>query len=96
MQHVKSIYAFLASSPWMLLMGQDPFQHPHQPPQTTCKVHTRYGSRKDDNHRFDFSKMIHIYTHVACVIGIKLKHDKFALLWGEAEKKFAYCYPKVT
>ena len=22
--------------------------------------------------------------------------DKFALLWGEAQKKIAYCYPKVT
>ena len=22
--------------------------------------------------------------------------NKFALLWGEAQKKIAYCYPKVT
>ena len=28
-----------------------------------------------------------------CVISIK---DKFALLWGEAQKKIAYSYPRVT
>ena len=24
------------------------------------------------------------------------KYNKFALHWGEAQKKIAYCYPKVT
>ena len=30
------------------------------------------------------------FTHVHCAITIK---NKFALLWGEAQKKIAYCYP---
>ena len=26
----------------------------------------------------------------------ELEEDKFALLWGEAQKKIAYSYPRVT
>ena len=27
---------------------------------------------------------------------LTIKHNKFALLWGEAQKKIAYSYPRVT
>ena len=27
---------------------------------------------------------------------LKITSDKFALLWGEAQKKIAYCYPIMT
>ena len=27
---------------------------------------------------------------------LKIEEDKFALLWGEAQKKIAYSYPRVT
>ena len=33
----------------------------------------------------------------ACQLtGKRIYLNKFALLWGEAQKKIAYCYPKVT
>ena len=30
------------------------------------------------------------------LFGVMKILNKFALLWGEAQKKIAYCYPKVT
>ena len=29
-------------------------------------------------------------------VNVLITEDKFALLWGEAQKKIAYSYPKVT
>ena len=51
--------------------------------------------KKEDCSNIVTIKNIEIKTWL-CNVFVILFSNKLALLWGEAQKKIAYCYPKVT
>ena len=55
------------------------------------------------NHGFEFQTLEVVKITISMSASFKADasviqytRDKLALLWGEAQKKIAYCYPKVT